>query len=73
MKSSVMSEFDSADCLRRYLDRAREHPEQFRNPDGDIYEILLDPAGIERSQRDAEISRRREGLPAADLRVGVLA
>jgi ADP-ribose pyrophosphatase len=73
VKCSTMSEFDSADCLRRYLARAREQPAQFENPRGDIYEILLEPARIERAQRDAETYRRREGLPAADTRVGILA
>ena len=68
-----MPEFDTTDCLNRYLALARERPDRFHNPPGDIYEILLDPARIAHASREAETSRRREGLSAVDTRVGVLA
>jgi len=68
-----MSDFDSADCLQRYLALVHERPDRFTNPDGDIYEILLDPPRIDRARHDAERHRRDERLPAEDTRVGVLA
>jgi ADP-ribose pyrophosphatase len=68
-----MSDFDSADCLERYLALVRERPDRFTNPDGDIYEILLDLPQMDRARRDAEHHRREERLPAGDTRVGVLA
>jgi ADP-ribose pyrophosphatase len=68
-----MSEFDPADCFRRYLARTRERPEQFTNPAGDIYQILLEPADVARAQRDAAASRRLDARPPQDTRVGVLA
>jgi ADP-ribose pyrophosphatase len=68
-----MSDFDSADCLERYLALVRERPDRFTNPDGDIYEILLDTPRIDRARRDAERHRRDERLPSDDTRVGVLA
>lgn len=68
-----MPEFDSAGCLRRYFDRARTLPAAFDNPPSDIYEILLDPVRIAHARREAETSRRRDGLPSVDTRVGVLA
>ena len=68
-----MSEFDPSDCLDRYRALVRDRPEQFTNPDGDIYEILLDEHEIERARRDALTRRRAEGLPTEDTRVGVLA
>lgn len=68
-----MSEFDSDGCLRRYFDLVRERPERFVNPPGDIYEILLEPDRIRHAQAEAAQHRRREGLPAEDTRVGVLA
>ena len=68
-----MSDFDSADCLERYLALVRERPDRFTNPDGDIYEILLDTPRIDRARRDAERRRRDERLPSDDTRVGVLA
>jgi ADP-ribose diphosphatase len=68
-----MSDFDSADCLERYLALVRERPGRFTNPDGDIYEILLDLPQIDRARRDAERHRRDERLPSGDTRVGVLA
>ena len=68
-----MSDFDSADCLERYLALVHERPDRFTNPDGDIYEILLDPPRIDRARRDAERFRRDQRLPAEDTRVGVLA
>ena len=68
-----MSDFDSADCLERYLALAHERPDQFSNPSGDIYEILLDTPRMDRARRDAERHRRDQRLPAEDTRVGVLA
>jgi len=68
-----MSDFDSADCLARYLALVRERPDRFTNPDGDIYEILLDTPQMDRARRDAERHRRDERLPSDDTRVGVLA
>jgi len=68
-----MSDFDSAGCLVRYRALVRERPERFTNPPGDIYEILLEDAHIERAQRVALNRRRGLGLPNEDTRVGVLA
>jgi ADP-ribose pyrophosphatase len=69
----AMSEFDTADCLNRYRALVREQPDRFINPDGDIYEILLDDERIERARRDAFNVRQALGLPTDDMRVGVLA
>jgi ADP-ribose pyrophosphatase len=68
-----MSEYDAAGALARYFEIVRERPEQFANPKGDIYEILLDPGRIEHAQAEAKRVRLHEGLPADDVRVGVLA
>ena len=68
-----MRDFDSAGCLERYLALVRERPDRFTNPDGDIYEILLDAPQMDRARRDAERHRREERLPSEDTRVGVLA
>jgi ADP-ribose diphosphatase len=68
-----MADFDPADCLRRYLDLARERPDRFTNPSGDIYEILLDTSRIEHAQREAERYRRAGAIDVADTRVGILA
>jgi ADP-ribose pyrophosphatase len=68
-----MSEYDAAACLTRYLEIARERPERFENPKGEIYEILLDPERIAHAQSEARRVRVRDGMPADDLRVGVLA
>ena len=68
-----MSDFDSADCLERYLALVRERPDRFTNPDGDIYQILLDTPQMDRARRDAEHHRREERLPSDDTRVGILA
>ena len=68
-----MSDFDSADCLARYLALVRERPDRFTNPAGDIYQILLDTPQMDRARRDAEHHRRDERLPSDDTRVGVLA
>jgi ADP-ribose pyrophosphatase len=68
-----MSDFDSADCLQRYLALVRERPDRFTNPAGDIYEILLDTTQMDRARRDAEHHRREERLPSDDTRVGILA
>ena len=68
-----MSAFDSADCLDRYWALRRERPHHFTNPDGDIYQILLEDSAIERARRDARDHRSAQGLPADDTRVGVLA
>lgn len=68
-----MSDFDADVCLARYFELVRERPGQFTNPDGDIYEILLEPDRIRHAQSEAHRHRVREGLPADDIRVGVLA
>jgi ADP-ribose pyrophosphatase len=68
-----MSDFDSTDCLDRYLALVRDRPERFINPDGEICEILLDPQLMDRARREALDRRRAERLPADDTRVGVLA
>jgi ADP-ribose pyrophosphatase len=68
-----MSDFDANDCLRRYLERVQAEPPLFGNPDGQIYEILLDAAAIRKAQQSAGESRRAAGQPTADLRVGLLA
>jgi ADP-ribose diphosphatase len=68
-----MSDFDAADCLARYRALIRAQPDQFVNPSGDIYEILLDDQPMERARRDARESRAAAGLPSDDTRVGVLA
>jgi ADP-ribose pyrophosphatase len=68
-----MSDFDSAACMQRYRALVGERPDQFTNPPGDIYEILLDDAQIERARRDAFAHRQKEGLRTDDTRVGVLA
>src|SRR5260370_24353066 len=68
-----MSEYDAAQCLLRYFEIVRERPDRFVNPEGDIYEILLDPPRIEHARSEARRSRVREGLPSHDSRVGVLA
>src|SRR5438552_5824150 len=70
---SAMSDFDPADCLDGYRALVRDRPERFTNPDGDIYEILLDEHQIERARLDALNHRRVERLPTEDTRVGVLA
>ena len=66
-----MSDFDPSDCLDRYRALVRDRPERFTNPDGDIYEILLDEHQIERARLDALNHRRAERLPTEDTRVGV--
>lgn len=68
-----MSDYDADGCLVRYFDVVRERPERFANPPGDIYEILLEPDGIAHAQSEARRLRMRDGLPADDVRVGVLA
>jgi ADP-ribose pyrophosphatase len=68
-----MSDFDSADCFERYLAFAHEKPELFANPDGAIYEILLDSSRIDRARRDASEYRRTQGFSTEDTRVGILA
>lgn len=68
-----MSAFDSADCFERYLALVHDRPDQFANPDGAIYEILLDSSRIDRARRDASEYRRTQSLPAEDTRVGILA
>src|SRR5437867_10164942 len=68
-----MSDFDLADCMDRYRALVSDRPERFRNPDGDIYEILLDEQQIDRARRDAHSQRCADGLAAEDTRVGVLA
>jgi ADP-ribose pyrophosphatase len=68
-----MSDFDAADCLDRYRALVRDRPDRFTNPDGDIYQILLEGPAIERARRDALDHRRAEGFATDDIRVGVLA
>jgi ADP-ribose pyrophosphatase len=68
-----MSEYDEAGSLARYFALTRERPDQFVNPPGDIYEILLDPERIAHAQSEARRVRVRDGLPSSDTRVGVLA
>ena len=68
-----MSDFDSAACMERYLALVRERPDQFTNPPGDIYEILLDDEQVEHARRDAFAHRQAEGMRTDDTRVGVLA
>jgi ADP-ribose pyrophosphatase len=68
-----MSDFDAADCLERYFALVRERPDQFENPEGAIYEILLDSSRIDRARRDALDARRAHDLPSGDTRVGILA
>jgi ADP-ribose pyrophosphatase len=68
-----MYPFDSADCFARYNALVRERPDQFANPDGAIYEILLESSQIDRARHDAAAYRRAHGLPDEDTRVGVLA
>ncbi len=68
-----MSDFDTADCLDRYRALVRDRPDRFTNPDGDIYQILLEDSAIERARRDALDHRRADGLATGDTRVGVLA
>jgi ADP-ribose pyrophosphatase len=68
-----MRDFDAADCLARYRALIRERPECFTNPEGDVYEILLEDHLIDRAQREALTSRDAEGLSTSDTRVGVLA
>lgn len=66
--------FDHADaCLRRYFELVAQRPEQFVNPPGDIYEILLEPDRIAHAQAEAGRHRIANGLAADDTRVGVLA
>ena len=68
-----MSEYDAKESLARYFELVRERPEQFVNPPGDIYEILLEPARIEHAQAEARRVRERDGLSQHDTRVGILA
>jgi ADP-ribose pyrophosphatase len=68
-----MSDYDAEECLARYFELVRRRPEQYVNPPGDIYEILLEPNQIAHAQAEALRVRRRDGLPADDTRVGVLA
>ena len=68
-----MSDYDEAGSLARYFELVRERPDQFVNPRGDIYEILLDPARIAHAQAEARRARVRDGLSSHDTRVGVLA
>ena len=68
-----MSAFDSAACFERYRALASERPGLFANPDGAIYEILLDSSQIDRARRDASDYRRAHQLPSEDTRVGILA
>ena len=66
-------DFDPDDCLRRYREFARAHPEKFANPDGEIHEILHDPELIAKAQEEVRSGRARCGLAGSDTRVGVIA
>jgi ADP-ribose pyrophosphatase len=68
-----MSDFDSDDCLARYRALVRAQPEEFVNPPGDIYEILLSPDRIAHAQGEALTHRRAHGMTIEDTRVGVVA
>ena len=65
--------FDADDCLKRYRELARAHPEKFVNPDGEIHEILHHPDLIAKAQEDVRSSRARCGFAVSDTRVGVIA
>jgi ADP-ribose diphosphatase len=65
---SLESEF-----LRAYRALRESRPELFRNFDGNTYEILFDSQHILEAQASARAARETEGLPADDLRVGLLA
>ncbi len=56
-----------------YVDLVKSRPDLFTNPQGDIYEILFDPASVQRAQADAHRLRATRDMPRDDLRVGVLA
>lgn len=68
-----MADFDSDDCLRRYVERARTTPGMMHNPPGKIYEIVSDPDEVRRAAAATREYRRAHGDPAVDTRVGVLA
>lgn len=59
--------------LRAYQALRRTRPELFRNFEGNTYEILFDAPQITQAQAAARATREKEGLPADDLRVGLLA
>ena len=69
----MTADFDGDSCLNRYRALVQARPDQFINPPGEIYEILLTPTQIEHAQGEAARRRLAEGLPPGDLRVGVLA
>jgi ADP-ribose pyrophosphatase len=68
-----MHDFDSEDCFRRYLALVRSQPVLLTQPPGPVYEILLEPKEIQAAQAEARQYRLRHGMPAEDVRVGVLA
>jgi len=68
-----MSDYDAEGCLARYFELVKQRPEQYVNPPGDIYEILLDRDRIAHAQAEAVRARRRDGLSTDDTRVGILA
>jgi ADP-ribose pyrophosphatase len=68
-----MSDYDAEGCLARYFELVKQRPEQYVNPPGDIYEILLDRDRIAHAQAEAVRARRRDGLSTHDTRVGILA
>jgi ADP-ribose pyrophosphatase len=67
-----MRDYGDEMCLERYFERVARHPEEFVNPPGDIYEILLDADRIAHAQAEARRVRERDGVPSSDTRVGVI-
>jgi ADP-ribose pyrophosphatase len=68
-----LADFDSDDCLNRYIERARATPGMMHNPPGKIYEIVRDPDEMRRAAAATRDYRHAHGDPAGDTRVGVLA
>jgi ADP-ribose pyrophosphatase len=68
-----MTDFDTDDCLRRYRALAARQPALFDNPAGPVYQILATPDEIKAAQGAAHSYRLAHRLPAADMRVGVIA
>lgn len=68
-----MADFDEADRRRRYDALAARNPGAFENADGDMIRILRESAAMREAQAQARASRLAAGLPADDVRLGVLA
>jgi len=71
MTNTPMS--SESEFLGAYRALRESRPELFRNFGGYTYEILFDPQQISQAQASARAARETEGLPADDLRVGLLA